>query len=358
MTKRRHIIIAVLVLLAASCNGRKTPETGKEVTVKTTNVEIFTVSPSTFEEYIALPVVVMPYRQVNLGLTNGGRVTEIRADKGDSVKKGQVLLKTDDVILQANLHNAGATLGYQKNEYARSEKLLGEGSITQAAFDGAKLQLAQAESAFRIAKKQLDEAVLAAPFDGTVTMRNVEVGDLLGPGSPAFRIIDVSRVKIQAGIPERYISDFDTGNNVTVKFDAVPGRRFEGTINFISPEANTSVRTFLAEIVVRNSDRILKPGIMGDARLLRKIHENAIMVPINAVIETQEGRSLYVAGSGDKAEKRNVVIGGANDTMFMITEGVRAGDRVVTKGQHNLVDGESLNIAGAYSDDNGEVAAQ
>jgi len=357
MMKRRSIIIAALVLLAASC-GRKAPETEQEARVKMTNVEIFTVSPVTFEDYIALPVVVTPYRQVNLGLTNGGRVTEIRVDKGDRVRKGQVLLETDDVILEANLHNAEATLDYQKSEFARSEKLLGEGSITQAAFDGAKLMLAQAESAFRIAKKQLDEAVLTAPFDGTVTMRNVEVGDLLGPGSPAFRIIDLSRVKIQAGIPEKYISDFSTGNSVAVEFDAIPGRRFEGTIDFISPEANTEVRTFLAEIVVRNRDGIIKPGIMGDARLLRKVHENAVMVPINAVIETQEGRSLYVAGSGDTAEKRTVVIGGANDTMFMITDGVRAGDRVVTKGQHDLVDGESLNITGTYASESGEVAAQ
>ncbi len=348
MEKRMLIIGIAVMILAASCGGNEAPEDAGAVAEKVTNVAVYTVTPTDFEEYITLPAVVSAYREVNLGLTNGGRVTTIHTDKGDRVSAGDVLLETDDVVLRANLQNAEATVEYNRKEFQRSEKLFREGSITEAAYDAAKFQLTQSESALDIARKRLEEATLEAPFAGTVTGRMAEVGDLLGPGSPAFRIVDTDRVKINTGIPEKYIADFKKGNRVIVHFDAIPGERFKGTIDYVSPEANTSVRTFPAEIVVKNRDGIIRPGIMGDARLLRKVHENALMVPVNAVVEAQEGRSVLVALPDSTAEKRTVEIGASSDLFFMVTKGVQSGDRVIVRGQHDLVSGERVNITGDY----------
>ena len=154
-----------------------------------------------------------PYREVNLGLTTGGKVTKIHVDKGDKVTEGMILLETDDVLLKSSYEQAKANFEFQKKEFARSKKLFEDGSITEAAYDGAELQLEIATSSYQIAKKSYEDATLKAPFPGVITAKNIEVGDILGSGMPAFRIIDVSKVKVQAGIPAKIYCVFCDGQH-------------------------------------------------------------------------------------------------------------------------------------------------
>ncbi len=347
------LVAATAVLAAAGCGG-KSSETESGYVERITNVELYEVRPVVFEDYLTLPVIVQPYREVNLGLTVGGKVTKLHADKGDRVRKDTTLLETDDVLLRVQLENARSTLDYQKNEFARSEKLFRDGSITEAAYDGAKFQLAQAENVHNMAVKQLEDAVLKAPFDGVVTSRTVEVGDILGPGTPAFRIIDMSRVKVQVGIPEKYVGDFKVGNTVTIRFDAFPGKAFPGKINYVSPEADPSVRTFLAEIDINNGENILKAGIMGNGRILRKTFHDALMIPINAVIETQAGRIIFIAREDGSVEQRSIELGQSGETTVMVLSGLQSGEKVVVKGQHDLIDGEKVNVTGTIAAVTGE----
>lgn len=336
----------ILLMIVAGCTGNDAPKEEAYVE-KVTNVEYITVNPVQFEENITLPIVVLPSREVNLGITTGGKVTAILVDKGDRVKKGQVLLETDDVICLAQFELAQASLEFQEHEYERNEKLYHEGTISEANFDAARLALAQVKSSYAMAKKNYNETRLKAPFGGTVTMRNVEVGDILAPGSPAFRIIDMGTVKIQAGIPEKFINDFNEGNKVFITLDALPGRVFEGIINFIGPEANTQVRTFPAEMVVENRDGSIRAGVLGNARILRNIHEDALMIPFNAMIETEKGTRIFVLKDGDVVEERAVETFGGNDLMMRVS-GIAPGERVITKGHYDIVDGEKVNVTGEY----------
>ena len=340
------LTFAMLLLALGGCTQKNTAET-ERYSEKITNVEYFKVESTEFEENTTLPIVVMPYKEINLGMTNGGRVTNIYADKGESIKKGQILLKTDDTIIKASYETAKASLEYQKNEFARNEKLFENGSITEAQFETARLALAQTKSSYEISKKNYEDATLEAPFSGIVTRKNVEIGDILAPSIPAFRIIDMSRVRIQSGIPEKYIGDFQKGNKVILSIDAIPGREFEGTINFISPEANPNVRTFLAEMIVDNREGLIRAGVMGNAHIFQKIHENALMIPINALIETQKGRIVFVLKEGDVVEERSIEIIGGNDLMFQVV-GLNAGEKIIAKGHYDLINGEHVNVTGEY----------
>ena len=250
------VALAALVTVSPGCKGGKTQGAVLSIS-KVTNIEVYTVAPRTYTEFITLPVVVMPFREANLSLISGGKVTKLLADKGDRVQEGKVLLETETEMLRASREVARANLEYQNGEFARSRQLFEAGSVSQAAFDGAKLALSQAQSQYDIAKKQFEDATLEAPFGGIITMRNAEVGDVLSPGSAAFRLIDMDRVKIQAGIPERFIDDFRKGNQVTIIFDSMPGKELPGRINYIAPEADPSVRTFITEIVVDNRRKAL-----------------------------------------------------------------------------------------------------
>jgi multidrug efflux system membrane fusion protein len=344
----RYLGWIALGALLAAC-GRKESETPTpQVAAKTTNVEVFAVRPQTFVEYVVLPVVVIPYREADLSLVNGGQVTRVLADKGDRVAAGRVLLETDTQVLRAAGELARANLVFQQGEFTRTEQLYTAGSVPSSALDAARLALAQAQSGHDIASKQLRDATLQAPFAGTVTMRNAEVGKVLGPGTPAFRLIEIDRVKVQAGIPERLIADFRTGNTVALSFDAIPGRQFAGTINYLAPEANPGVRTFLCEIVVDNRDGLIRAGIMGNARIQRRTFADALQIPLDALIETQSGRKVMVVERDTLAVERAVTIDGAGDEMVVVTQGLAAGERVVTKGQHNLVNGDRVKVTGEY----------
>lgn len=343
------VLVCVVPVLAVviGCGKAEEIESKADFT-KITNVETFVVKESTYDDYIHLPVVVKPNKEVNLGLTHGGKVTNIHVDKGDNVNQGMVLLETDDVLLKASYDMAKSNLEYQEKEFARNETLYQDGSISETVYDGSKLALSQAQSNYEQSKKMYEDATLKAPFAGIVTSRNVEVGDILGSGMPAFRIIDVSKVKVQAGIPEKYIVDFRVGNDVEVKFDSIPGKNFSGKINYIAPEASSSVRTFLAEIIVDNKNGLIRAGIMGDALILRKKYDDALVVPMDALIDTQNGRILYVARENNTAEERSVTTGSSSNDVVMITSGLTAGEKIIVKGQHDLANGEPFNIIGDY----------
>ena len=347
------LVLTVLLIVTIGCGKNNAAKT--EVYVEqVTNVEYYSVQPTKFEENIKLPIIFLPYKEVNLGMTNGGRVTVLHVDKGDRVKKGQLLLETDDIIIKASYEMAKSTYEWQQNEFVRSKKLFEDKSISEVDFDAARHALAQAKSSCEMAQKNYDDATLEAPFSGIVTIRNVEVGDILAPGSPAFRIIDMSRVKVQAGIPEKYIVDFEMGSKVTMTIDAIPDRKFEGTINYISPESNPDVRTFLAEMVVDNSEGLIRAGVMGNAQIIRKVHENALMIPLNALIETQRGSIVFVLKEGNVVEERFIETLGGNDLMIQVT-GLKSGEKIIAKGQYDLIDGERVNVTGEYKIESGGV---
>lgn len=315
---------------------------------RVTNVEVYRVAPQTFTEYVDLPAVVAPYRAANLSLVSGGKIARLLADKGDRVRQGALLLQTETEMLRAGLDLARANLEFQEGEFARNEQLFAAGSIPVSAFDAGKLALAQAHSQLEIAQKQYDDASLEAPFSGTLTMRNAEIGDVLGPGTPAFRLIDIDRVKIQVGIPERFIEDFHEGNTVTVVLDALPGKELSGRIGYIAPEASPAVRTFLAEIVVDNRDGAIRAGIMGSARIQRRTFPDALLIPLDALIETQSGRKVFVVVGDSLAAERSITIDGSGDDLIVVSSGIQAGEPVVTKGQHDIVDGDRVRVTGEY----------
>jgi RND family efflux transporter MFP subunit len=349
--------IIILGVFAYGCSKGNSQSESVKIE-KVTNVEIFNIEPQIFKEYLTLPIGVMPYKEVNVALMNGGKVTKIYADKGDKVKSGQILLETDIDNLKASLSLAKASLEFQKSEFDRNQQLYKSGSISPAIFDTATLALAQAQSSYDIAKKQLDESKLEAPFAGTITSRDAEFGAILSPGTPAFRLIDIERVKVKAGIPEKFIEDFKVGNTVSLKFDAMPDKEFTGKINYISPEASPDVRTFDTEIVIDNRGGVIKAGIMCNAQIEQHTYKDAIVIPLDALIETQVGRKVFVAKNDTVAEERSVTIGGENGMMILITSGLQPGDKVITKGQYDLSNGEKIKITGEYKTKPMEVSSK
>ncbi|MFH1566994.1 MAG: hypothetical protein ABIL09_03275 [Gemmatimonadota bacterium] len=139
----------------------------------------------------------------------------------------------------------------------------------------------------------------------------------------------------------------------------MPGTPLLGRLDYLSPEATSSVRTFLAEIVIPNADGAVRAGIMGNARIQGRTFENALLMPMDALIESQAGRRVFVVRDDTLAAERPIAIAASDETMVVVTDGVRAGDQVVTKGQHDIVNGDRVRITGQYRPGAGvEVSAR
>jgi membrane fusion protein (multidrug efflux system) len=170
---------------------------------------------------------------------------------------------------------------------------------------------------------------------------------MVAPGSPVVRVLDVNRVTVAAGVPERYALDVRPGARVRVSFDALNGEEFEGSIQFVGSAVNPRNRTFPVEFSIPNSNGMIKPEMVAEVSLLRRVVDDALAVPQEAVVRLTEGDAVYVIRveeGQEVAEARLVTLGLAQDNRVEITSGVAPGERVVVVGQQEVADGDVVRI--------------
>jgi len=173
-----------------------------------------------------------------------------------------------------------------------------------------------------------------------------EAGEFVSIGAPLVRVVQVDRIKVLVGIPERDVPHFKPGDDVSVGFDALPDRACSGRIFRIATTAEPATRTFITEIEVENSDRAIKPGMIARVALVRASFPEAITVPMFAVLSRSDGRFVFVERGG-LAESRPVEVGFFQDGEVLITRGLDAGDRLIVVGHRTLRDGEPVRVASA-----------
>ena len=218
-----------------------------------------------------------------------GRVEAILALEGETVRRGQPLLRLETDYLrlnvarsEADLERAKAALLEAGQELARKEELWNRKSIPQASYDRvvaahaqAKAAVAAADSAVQLGRKQIEDAVLTAPIGGVVAERRVEVGERLSDGSIAFVIAELDTLHVRFSLPERHLKEAVAGREVMVTFDPYPGETFRGKIVLIGQVIDPATRTFAVEARIDNQDRRLRPGLFARVDLSAQVTQPA-----------------------------------------------------------------------------------
>lgn len=218
-----------------------------------------------------------------------GRVEAILALEGETVRRGQPLLRLETDYLrlnvarsEADLERAKAALLEASQELARKEELWNRKSIPQASYDRvvaahsqAKAAVAAAEAAVQLGRKQIEDAVLTAPIGGVVAERRVEVGERLSDGSIAFVIAELDSLHVRFSLPERHLKEAVAGRGVVVTFDPYPGETFRGNIVLIGQVIDPATRTFAVEARIDNQDRRLRPGLFARVDLSAQVTQPA-----------------------------------------------------------------------------------
>jgi membrane fusion protein, multidrug efflux system len=291
--------------------------------------------------------------QVNVTSDTNGRVTEIMFEAGATVKKGQPLVQLFDGPEQGDLANFKAAASVARINLDRA-KQLAERQVgpqatvdtTQAVYDQALASIAKTEAV--ISQKQV-----RAAFDGVLGTRRIEVGQYLTAGTQIVSLTDLSAVYVNFTVTEKDSGKLAVGQVVRIKVDAYPGRSFEGKLTTIEPQISADTRNIRVQATILNPDGVLKPGMFATTTVVLPNKPAVVTVPETAVDYTLYGDSVYLIqekktddGKTELHAVRTFVrTGDRIDGRAVITQGVKAGDRVVAVGQLKLQSGALVAIS-------------
>ena len=222
-------------------------------------------------------------------------------------------------------------------ELSRVRALFAQGGVAQSDLDALELSYSVRKSTYQ---NLLENTILRSPLTGYVTARNYDEGDMYAMSMPIFTVQQVYPVKLLVGVSESEFTKVKKGDTVTLTVDALPGRTFTGKVNRLYPTIDAATHTFKAEVVVTNSDRVLRPGMYARVTVTFGVR-NSIIVPDQAIVK-QEGtgqRFVYVMEGDGTVSYVPVTLGRHIGTEYEVTEGLVAGQKIVSKGQVNLKDG-------------------
>lgn len=257
-----------------------------------------------------------------------------------------------DVVLQdTRLRSAEEQLNLLRRGPRPEEVEVARKQVEQAevALRQTQSQLAQDEVTLRQAQALVAESTVRAPAAGTVGRRFVDPGATVTPSTPLLQLIDIDPILITFPVAERETAFIRSGMAVTVRADAVPDRSFQGTVVTISPVLAAATRTADVKIEVSNPDRVLRPGMTARVTLVLVNRENVITVPVDAVLDQDGARRLFVVEQG-VARARQIETGASDGERVEVRRGVQAGELVVVAGQTSLRDGAAVVVPGAGGD--------
>lgn len=309
-------------------------------------VKVVEVMPVPLTDLLILPGTVRPSEDIDLAAKSAGTVKWVGPQEGDRVEEGETLLELDMKTVATRVTEARARYNQALKDYERLKKLFDDEIVSKGQLDNAKTALDTAKAALDSAGLTLDDGSLSSPITGILNAVNVDVGEYLNPGQPVMQILNIDTVKVELPVPEKDILFFEEGQHVTIELERTTDDylEFDGTIEFVSLNADPATRTYIVKVAVDNPDRMLRPGMIVRAQLVRRQIDDAIAVPFFTVIDREDGKAVFVVDENNVAHVRPIEYGIFQRGIVEIRDGLQVGDKLIIVGQRSLVDGETVDI--------------
>ncbi len=328
-------LIFPLLLLAACGKHEAPPAAVPELPTATVQTQ-----PATLQNHIATEEVVGTVRSRQRALVEAkvsGRVVEYSATPGAMVKTGDLLARLDVQESNARLDQAKALLDQARRDFDRQQQLIAGNATTRQDFDAAEARVKVATAGLTEAETMLGYAQVTAPFDGVVTRKLAEVGDLAMPGKPLLEIEAPTSLRFEADLPEAILDRVKLGDKLPVRLAQV----IEGTVSEISPVADPVSRTFLVKLNLPATEG-LRTGQFG--RVSVPVAETKLLlVPRSAVLKRGQMEMVFVAKEG-KAALRLVKTGKDLDDLVEVLSGIEQAEQVIVSGIARLADGQPVTV--------------
>ena len=274
-----------------------------------------------------------------------GRIVKLNFSDGQQVQKGQLLIAFDATVNQAEVQQAKAELGIARANFERTADLARQKFMSDRARDESLANVQVLEAKLALAQARLSKLEIRAPFSGVVGIRNVSIGDYVKDGTDLINLEDISSVKVDFRVPEKYADVIRKGQALEVIVDALPGKPFRAKVDAIDPQVDSAGRSALLRGRIDNPEGRLKPGMFARVKLILAERDNALVVPEEAIVP-QGGKTTVWKVVDGKAVRTEVKTGLRRAAKVEITQGLALNDVVVTAGQIRLSkDGTPVRIA-------------
>jgi membrane fusion protein (multidrug efflux system) len=270
-----------------------------------------------------------------------GRITQINFRDGERVRRGQLLVQLDDQLPVAQVQQARAELSIARANHKRNQELVAQNFISQRSVDESAANLQVSEAKLSLAEATAARLRIVAPFDGIAGIRSVNVGDYLKDGADIVNLEDLDAVYIDFRLPERFQTKVRPGQVALVQADAAPGRKWNAVVQAIDPLVDANGRSVGIRGCIDNRQMELRPGMFARVTAVFGERDNALVVPEEALVP-QGGRQFVfrlVDGpdqDSKTAQRVEVKVGIRRPGRVEVTEGLQAGDVVVTAGQQRI----------------------
>ncbi len=318
------------------------PQKAEEARVK--DVTVMAVTPTTFRHFVELQGTIDAKNNVQVSPKTGGVITAVYVKEGDNVRAGSPIAKIDDQLLNQSVAELQTQLSLANTIYEKQANLWKQQIGTEIQYLQAKNNKEGLERRLATLGTQLGQARVVSPISGVVDQVNVKIGQQAAPGIGLVRVVNLSQLKVVAKVADTYAGSVRKGDGVQVRFPDI-NKTLNSTISFVSTTVDPLSRTFTIEAPLP-SDNSLKPNMLAQVKINDDTSPNTVVINQNLIQSTENGQLVYVAvaENGKKlAKARLVKTGKSYGGQIEITEGLKAGDQLITQGYQELADGQPIN---------------
>ncbi|HYG69016.1 MAG TPA: efflux RND transporter periplasmic adaptor subunit [Anaeromyxobacteraceae bacterium] len=289
----------------------------------------------------------------------GGAIREIAFEAGSDVKRGQLLVRLDTSMEDAQLASAVAEAELAKLNLERARSLRRAESNTQAELDAAEARGKQAEAAVATLRATIAKKTIRAPFDGRISIRQVDLGQVVASGTPIASLHSVSPIHADFWLPQQALANVTHGQKARLRTDAFPGKSWDGQVETVNPQVDPATRNVRIRATFTNPGGTLRPGMFGNVEVIAPEKWQAVVIPATAVLYAPYGDSVFVIEKPKDAPpdapqvalQKFVRLGERRGDFVAVTSGLNAGETVVSTGAFKLKNGMPVVVNNALAPD-------
>jgi membrane fusion protein (multidrug efflux system) len=351
-------LVVVVLLLAGVKAGQIVTmvKAGESFVVPPTAVSSATVEKVEWAATRPAVASLVAARGVTLSAELPGLVREIAFESGAFVKKGALLVRIDTSTEEAQLAAAAADATLAKLSLQRARTLRANESNTQADLDAAEARAQQASASVAALEATIAKKTIRAPFDGRISIRQVELGQVLSPGTPIASLQSVTPIHADFWLPQQALAQLRPGQRVNMHTDPFPEATWEGEITTVNPEVDVATRNVRVRATFPNDDGRLRPGMFANVEIVSSEKKDELIIPATAVLFAPYGDSVFVIeekkdGKGPTALARQkfVRLGERRGDFVAVVSGLSAGETLVSGGAFKLRNGMPVAVNDAVA---------
>jgi membrane fusion protein (multidrug efflux system) len=330
------VIPALMLLLCSQAIAQGGPP-GRGATT----VESMIVEPAPLRSSVSAVGTILADASAELRAELPGQVLQLHFEDGQRVAKRDPLFTIEATVLEAEVNEARANVEQREAAYNRAKELIADRLISATDFDTARAEYNVGVARLLSSEARLSKTVIRSPFDGTVGLRQINIGDYATTGQIMVDVVRLDPLRVDFSAPETLLAQLQPGLKIDVSVGAYPNEAFEGVITAIAPQIEVAGRSVTIRARLPNKELKLRPGMFAQVSVTLQVKPDALMVPEQAIWPIGQNKTVFVVEDG-KAVQKTITLGQRQNAMVEVVSGLTAGEEVVTAGQMKIFDGADV----------------